>query len=234
MAEEIFRLPRAEVKLMFHVKQQQAFAVAGGRPPLPSWLRQAAKGKALYCADRGAEYCLSAGLVPAAVYGDCDSASRDVYSQMEQLGGHINLFSTEKDDTDLQLLLDCIPAAHLTVSGVWGGRFDHLYSNVFSLLAYKLKNSCQVIMADERETMVLLAEGEAAEACFAAGAEPKAISLLPLEQCAEADISGVHWPLSGAKLELLRPYAVSNVKDGSGAVKCRCRKGSLGLYFYFE
>lgn len=233
MTEEIFRLPQAEIKLMFHVKQQLAFAAAGGRAPMASWLQSAAAGHKLYCADRGADYCLDAGLVPDFIYGDCDSAAASSYEKVRESGSCINIYPAEKDDTDLQLLLASIVPAHLIISGIWGGRFDHLYSNVFSLLAYKLKNCCQVIMADEREVMILLTAGEAAEIYFAPGTEPEAVSLLPLEQQAEADISGVHWPLSGARLELLHPYAVSNVKEGSGAVNCCCHKGSLGLYFYF-
>lgn len=115
-----------ELELMFHVKHQAQMAaaeanvsretltpspapellvVAGGRAPQPEWLRAAAKGRSVYVADRGAACCLNAGVVPRALYGDCDSTTEDVYERLAALGTQVQRFLPEKDDTDLQLLL---------------------------------------------------------------------------------------------------------------------------------
>ena len=46
--------------------------VAGGRRPDPQWLRRAAEGLPVAAADRGADHCRAAGLVPGFLYGDRD------------------------------------------------------------------------------------------------------------------------------------------------------------------
>ena len=99
-----------ELKLMFHVKHQAQMAaaeanvsretltpspapellvVAGGRAPQPDWLRSAANGRSVYAADRGAACCLNAGVVPRALYGDCDSTTEDVYERLAALGTQV-------------------------------------------------------------------------------------------------------------------------------------------------
>ncbi len=206
-------------------------AVAGGRQPEAAWLRARARGKTIYCADRGAAYCQAAGLVPTAIFGDGDSAAPEVYALAAAHGAAIHSYKPEKDDTDLQLLLEQLPAARLVATGVWGGRFDHLYSNVFSLLAYKQQKSAQVILADEREAMLLLAPGESVRGSVAAGNSIKALSLLPLGSTAVASVEGVRWPLRAASLELLHPYAVSNLPQRE--FSCSCHAGMLGVYFCF-
>lgn len=46
-------------------------------------------------------------------------------------------------------------------TGIWGGRFDHLYANIFSLLYHqKAKKDAAIILADHEEIMVLLGAGE--------------------------------------------------------------------------
>lgn len=130
---------------MFHVKHHAAvlspadtlLVVAGGRRPKTEWLHSISSGKKIYCADRGAEYCLAAGCVPAELFGDCDSSSQAVYRQARAAGTEVHSFNPAKDDTDLQLLLYNLPEGDILASGIWGGRFDHLYSNVYTLLGVK-------------------------------------------------------------------------------------------------
>ena len=167
MEELNFQLPQGLMKLVspFHVKrnaQPSLLLVAGGRQPQNEWLRYAAKDKAVYCADLGAAYCLEAELVPAAVYGDGDSADSMVYEWAEKAGAALRKYPPAKDDTDLQLLLAALPEGDLLATGIWGGRFDHLYSNVFSLLAFKEQRKCQVLLADDKEIMLLLSRDEQA------------------------------------------------------------------------
>lgn len=125
---------------MFHVKHHAAdtlLVVAGGRGPKTEWLHSVSSDKKIYCADRGAEYCLAAGCVPAELFGDCDSSSQAVYRQARAAGTAVHSFNPAKDDTDLQLLLHNLPEGDILASGIWGGRFDHLYSNVYTLLGVK-------------------------------------------------------------------------------------------------
>lgn len=223
---------------MFHVKHGTVFSqpsdillVAGGRIPQTEWLQQTAVGKDIYCADRGVEACLVAGLVPLELFGDCDSSTEAVYAKAAALGSKVHSFNPAKDDTDLQLLLQNLPAGDIIATGIWGGRFDHLYSNVFTLLGAKKQRQCQVLLADERELMLLLDAGESVEMKLLQKA--KAISLLPLTADVQVDLKGVRWPLTNARLKQLYPYAVSNEQADDKAY-CTCNSGTVGIYICWQ
>ncbi len=202
-------------------------ASAGGRKPEINWFKTAAEGKKVYCADKGIEICLDAGLLPELLCGDADSAGADYLQQAQKKNIKTVLFNPEKDDTDLQLLLTMLPQKMpLLITGIWGGRFDHLYSNVFSLLAYKIKNNVPVIMADESEIMMLLTAGDCLE--FIPQQEFTALSLLPLQD-SNVSIKGVKWPLDEAELLVDNPYAVSN-EITEKSVMIKCHKGCTGFY----
>ena len=237
MAAKLFVLPELELSVMFHVKHHSAalspaeelLVVAGGRRPHNEWLHSVSSGKKIYCADRGAEYCFAAGCVPAELFGDCDSSSQVVYKQACAAGTEVHSFNPAKDDTDLQLLLYNLPEGDILASGIWGGRFDHLYSNVYTLLGVKKQRDCRVILADDKEFMLLLTDGESVELKLKAAAE--AVSLLPLSESTTVDFTGVRWPLQQATLRQLYPYAISNeVLECAPKICCSCHGGALGLY----
>lgn len=246
MADKFFSLPGVKLRLMFHVKHSAADAeaavscpaptllvVAGGRTPALSWLRTVSAQKAVYAADRGAACCLAAGVVPRELFGDCDSTTPEVYAKAQRAGTLVHSFNPAKDDTDLQLLLQKLPAGDIIASGIWGGRFDHLYSNVYTLLGVKQQRACQVLLADDKELMLLLTAKEAVE--LELSSQVEAISLLPLSAETNVDITGVRWPLAQAELRQLYPYAISNeLTDGGRKISCCCHKGALGLYFKFS
>ena len=250
MRTKIFSLPELELQAMFHVKHSlQAeenasdvsretslvsptlIVVAGGRAPQAEWLKAVSKENAVYAADRGAACCLAAGIIPKVLYGDCDSTTEAVYEAALRSGTQVMRFNPAKDDTDLQLLLKNLPAGDIVATGIWGGRFDHLYSNVYTLLGMKQQRNCQVVLADEQELMLLLTAGEAVELRLQAQAE--AISLLPLSAAACVDFTGVRWPLKKATLKQLYPYAISN-EAASEKIYCGCYDGALGLYIKFS
>lgn len=228
------RMP--ECGVVFHVKHESAGAfnvvIAGGREPAKEWLQNAASGRAIYCADRGAEYCLRAGLASALFVGDCDSADADAYLKAQSLGAQVFLHPPAKDDTDLQLLLKKMPPGDVLATGVFGGRFDHLFSNVYSLLAFKKQRGCSVVLADEREFLLLLDAEEKAEIGLY-DKKAQAVSLLPLSAGCRISINGVRWPLDKALLTQDRPYAVSNEPLGTNFV-CKCLEGSVGLYIHWQ
>lgn len=244
MAEKKFFLPGVELNVMFHVKHsaeclnkratfpcsgKDILVVAGGREPEHSWLKTVSANKQVFAADRGAACCLQAGVVPQELFGDCDSTSPAVYEQAQQAGTILHSFNPAKDDTDLQLLLKNLPIGDIIASGIWGGRFDHLYSNVFTLLGIKKKRNCHVLLADDKEFMLLLTAGEIAS--LQLSAEVEAVSLLPLAGDAVVDFKGVRWELEKAKLRQLYPYAISNVPlNEHTQLVCSCYSGALGLY----
>lgn len=232
MLKERFILPQCTAELTVTEQRETCFIVAGGRRPEAQWLCQAAYGCRLHCADAGGEYCLQAGLVPERLYGDGDSAGQEIYKELAARGTKLFCYPPAKDDTDLQLLLQQLDGCNIIASGIWGGRFDHLYSNVFSLLGYKQKYGCCVIMADEREVMLLMTGSEIVLLHADDDRRIKAVSLLPLTSSTRVNIGGVRWPLQDARLELLHPYAVSN--EPRGDFTCDCLDGAVGLYICFD
>ena len=132
----------------------------------------------------------------------------------------------------LSLLLKALPdRACVLASGIWGGRADHLYANMLTLLAYQRERKGTVIMADEKELMVFLEAGD--RAAFSVSRVPRAVSLLPFTEAATVSISGVRWPLAEAVLTQRNPYAVSNQMAGR-EMEARCSGGTAGLYLTYQ
>ena len=231
MNTKTFKLPQFTAEVILPKQYNETkLVVAGGRTPNVTWLSEVATTKKLYCADKGIEVCLKANLVPTALFGDCDSGTKDAYEKAQVLGTKVETFPVEKDDTDLQLVLQNLEGSDLICTGVWGGRFDHLYSNVFSLLSYKEKHQAQVILADEKEAMLLVTAKEAVKICL--HKKVKTLSLLPLSEVNKVTLKNVRWELKKAELKLLYPYAISNIPQDEFTFECF--KGNIGLYLCFE
>lgn len=211
---------------------KQILLVAGGRHPEINWLKTVKDKKNVYAVDKGLDYCLAAGFFPNEVYGDGDSAQAENLLEIEKRGIKCKKFPPEKDDTDLQLLLkDLLGEQTVIATGIWGGRADHLYANIFSLLAYKQEKKTQVVLADQEELMILLVAGE--EVIFTFENKTEAISLLPLDTINQVSIQGVKWPLEKAVLQKNKPYAISN-EIIEKKVKVICHSGCIGFYAKFE
>ena len=231
MNTKLFKLPQFTAEVILPKQYNETkLVVAGGRTPEVAWLGEVAATKKLYCADKGIEVCLQANLVPTALFGDGDSGSKDAYEKAQNLGTKLETFPVEKDDTDLQLVLQNLEDSDLICTGVWGGRFDHLYSNVFSLLSYKEAHQVQVILADEKEAMLLVTAKEAVK--ISLHKKVKALSLLPLSEVNKVTLKNVRWELQEAELKLLHPYAISNIPQEEFTFECL--DGKIGLYLCFE
>lgn len=223
-----------ECTIVFHVKHEGSkkvnVVVAGGRAPAKGWLRAISSQREIYCADRGAEYCLSAGHPPTVLVGDGDSADEAAYSKARKLRTRVFLHPQDKEDTDLQLTLKKIKEGDVLATGVFGGRLDHLFSNIYSLLAFKKKRDCRVALADGKEYLVLLGADEKVEIYLEdKEKKPPFVSLLPLSAKCRVNIRGVRWPLNDALLTQARPYAISNEPLSKNFI-CSCTSGDVGLY----
>ena len=185
--------------------------LAGGRKPAVNWLTQVGTScKEVFVADKGLNYAAAAQLQPLLVVGDGDSADEELWrkAKSETL---VKEFPVAKDHTDLQLLLQELPPDRLYLcSGVWGGRFDHLYSAIHSLAALVQQRQLPLLVADERELMVLLPAGKKCVFTPPPEERPQAVSVLPLCGKVSCSLDGVRWPLEHAVLTAADPYAVSN------------------------
>lgn len=212
--------------------QGEVLVVAGGRRPDPSWLKAVAQNRDIYAADRGADHCAKAGIVPQYLYGDRDSAAPGAWENFVRAGAAAKTFLVNKDATDLSIVLTSMPQGQVVIAtGIWGGRADHLFANIYTLLAYQ-KRGGTAIMADDQELLCYLSDG--AEAVFTSGKrKPQFVSLLPLTPEAEVSIQGVRWPLDHSLLSQSDPYAVSN-KLAESSLRAQCTQGVAGLYLTWK
>ncbi|HWR07049.1 thiamine diphosphokinase [Sporomusa sp.] len=208
-----------------------------GRAPAVNWLRDCLEFYRLWCADGGINLCKSGQLVPERLIGDGDSACPDAWLWAKQQNIMIQQYPSDKDLTDLQLALQimgqtCGPAA-VVLTGAWGGRFDHTFSNVMSLIWSREWGLYPVALADEQEVMIFLS-GPSALTVTVWQRQPKVISLMALAgTCSGVSISGVKWPLDNVTLTQHQPYAISN-RLGAGDFSVKVESGWLGVYFTFE
>ncbi|HWR44498.1 thiamine diphosphokinase [Sporomusa sp.] len=208
-----------------------------GRAPNADWLTECLASYRLWCADGGINLCKSSQLVPERLIGDGDSASPEAWAWAKEQNIIMQQYPSDKDLTDLQLALQimgqtCGPAA-VVLTGAWGGRFDHTFSNVMSLIWSREWGIYPVAVADEQEVMVFL-NGPAAITIKEWQRLPNVISLMALDgMCTGVSISGVRWPLDNVTLTQHQPYAISN-RLGTGDFTVKVKSGWLGVYFTFE
>ena len=225
----IISLPNLRIYFQQGIPSKEYLLVAGGRTPDISWLKASAVDREVCCVDHGADACREAGLSPSLFIGDGDSVGEDTTAWLESLNVEIRRFPPEKDRTDAQLALDFLAEkkdAFIVLSGGFGGRFDHLFSLLYSFVGTKIRGC----MADDREFLLVLQGGERVE--IEMEVVPKSVSLLPLSpECAGVSLSGVHWPLSGAVLRQDNPYAISNrLSAGENCIKVENGSGILAAY----
>jgi len=230
----MFCVDFSELSIKFSQVQneQVALALLGGNQPKEEWLRNIPAAWQTFCADRGAEYAASVGRKVDLLVGDQDSASNVIYNKVKGEGGKVIVYPSEKDFTDTQLLLREIEkdACHLIVAGAFGGRLDHLQSNLRSLLNYKKTTGKQVVLADGVETLVLLQAGENCDLQFLTKDFP-IISFLPFEKGSRVSGTNLKWLVDNFTLSLENPNAISNVllKNVSSI---KCDAGTIGTYLY--
>ena len=222
------------IRLYFHDNfTEEYLLVAGGRPPAVSWLQDAAADRIVYCIDHGADACRVAGLVPSFFVGDCDSIGANTRHWIRSLRIEAELFPTEKDRTDTQLALERFKGKQdkfVILSGSFGGRFDHLFSLLYSFAGAQL-TGC---IADDREFVFILHDDKTIE--IELQTIPKSVSLLPLTpQCTGVYLNGVHWPLCDAVLDQTKPYAISNrLESSDNHITVRTKTGMLAVYLCWQ
>jgi len=199
--------------------------VSGGDAPDPAFLQaRAEKARMIIAADRGAGYCLRAGVRPDIVVGDMDSISPAALREVERSGIPFIQHSPEKDKTDTQLALDialdrgtsCIEMVACT-----GDRFDHSLANVHLLYAALKAGVDAAITAPSHR--IFLVDSDAG----IDGMKGAVLSLLPLSlEVRGVSLSGFQWPLEDAVMEVGNPYGISN-RIISEQARIRVREGVL-------
>jgi len=160
------------------------------------------------CADGGARHCAAAGIVPAVIVGDMDSADPATVDAFVKQGSVLRRYSPDKDETDTELALEhafSLAPDSITIFGALGGRIDHTVANV-SLLAAAAKRGIDARIRDKScEAFVLTGTGKIR------GTVGETVSLLPLsERVTGITLTGFRYPLENAVMTLGTPIGISN------------------------
>ena len=229
------KLPHCKIIFCNNKEKKEGMLVAGGRAPDLQWLKTVSANKTIICADKGVTYCKQADIVPAYLVGDGDSALLD-FDWAEESGVFVKRYSVDKEETDLQLALtlqqELADVDALLVTGIWGGRFDHSYSAIFSLCQYAKQTGVKTILADQQEIMILCGSDAAVKVEFIR--RPEVISILPLSEQVQVSLQGCRWELDKKIIEQSNPYAISNrLKDAQKEITFTMERGWAGLYISF-
>ena len=226
-------LPQCEIKGQgTRDKGQEILFVSGGRAPSREFFLSVAGGRKIFCVDKGIELCRACEVVPNFLIGDFDSANQSAVDWARAKNFPVEKYPVDKDLTDTQLALNRaaeIFGEHVAlVTGAFGGRVDHLYSNVFTCASLDRK----IFLADEREIIFYVKGGEQAEVKFFR--EPLAVSLLPMtDTCAGVTTKNLHWELNAATLTQNFPNATSNRLEDE-KIFLSVGRGTLAVYFCFR
>lgn len=223
-------LPQCEI--FYPNSAQEILFIGGGRVPSRNFFCQVAKSRKIFCIDRGIELCRACEVIPDYLLGDFDSADKISVDWARKNKIPVEKYPADKDFTDTQLALSRateIFGEYVGIlTGCFGGRFDHLYSTIFTCAEIKNK----IFLADEREIICYLRGGE--EMTIKFNKNPFVVSLLPMTSvCEGVTTKNLHWELDGAILTQNFPNATSNRAD-SDKISVGIGKGTLAIYFCFE
>ncbi|CAM3081210.1 thiamine diphosphokinase [Filibacter tadaridae] len=114
-------------------------------------------------ADRGAMHLLQKGIVPHEAVGDFDSVTEEEYKKIVASVATVDLFKSEKDETDTELAVAralSYRPERILLTGVTGGRLDHTESNLH--LLYRLQTTysdTQFIICNQTNELSILTPG---------------------------------------------------------------------------
>ena len=222
------KLPQCEINFTPAISDSEILLTAGGRRPNEKFFKAVAQGRKIFAVDKGIEICKACNILPQILIGDFDSAENAAVNWAIENKIPIERHPVEKDFTDTQLALELLRGKNSAiVTGIFGGRLDHLFSNIFTCANSETRN----FLADEREIIFYMKGGESVEVIFFE--KPFALSLLPISKiCAGVTSKNLHWELDNATLQQNFPNAVSNRVESS-KIKISVETGTLAIYLFF-
>jgi thiamine pyrophosphokinase len=163
----------------------------------------------------GTRHVLSIGAVPHVIIGDLDSLRPTEKALVDEAGVEIIKFSSQKDETDLELALYhavAKGATEIVILAALGGRLDQSFANVFLLALPELKG-LNVRIVEGNQTAFLIHD----EACIC-GKPGDTVSILPIGGIAVGvSNDDLEWPLHEETLPLGTTRGISNVLLGEQA-----------------
>ncbi|MGE6378183.1 thiamine diphosphokinase [Peribacillus muralis] len=164
--------------------------------------------------DRGVWALLNNGIKPKCGFGDFDSVSKEEYKVIAQRLQQVNLYSSEKDETDLEIAfkwaLDQKPR-EIHILGATGGRMDHFLGNIQLLQKESILPNhadMDIYIVDRQNIFIVKTAGSYEVTALE---DKKYISFLPVtSEVTGITLKGFKYPLSDRCLELGSTLCISN------------------------
>jgi thiamine pyrophosphokinase len=194
----------------------------------------------IICADGGTRHALAFGLQPNLIIGDMDSVERDQLQTLQNTDIPIELFSHDKNETDLELAINHavdLKPNEIMIVGALGGRLDQTLGNIALLTNARHKPALPREHRDEVSHVegspdIRLDDGvEEIFVCWNQiqlhGKRGDLVSLIPWQGPAtEVQTENLKWPLQSETLYPDKTRGISNemlgetasVSTGSGSL----------------
>ncbi len=161
----------------------------------------------IICADGGLRHAFHLKIVPDTVIGDLDSTPSEIINYYKNQNVQFIEYSSDKDKSDTQLCLEYALefSEEILMMSALGSRIDHTIANI-SLLKLGLEKNKIVRLIDAKNEICMINKELAIK-----GTKGDIVSLIPMsEKVTGINITGVHYELFDAVMEIGNPYGVSN------------------------
>jgi thiamine pyrophosphokinase len=210
----LFSVPRGAQQWSLEMARIVIFA--NGVVAEPERVRQIVRASdVILCADGGTRHALDLGLLPDMILGDLDSMRAQDRKVIEDAGVAVQVYSRDKNETDLELALQEAlrrePSGIVIIGGL-GRRLDHTLGNI-AMLTDPALAEVDVRLDDGLEEVYFCRNEAQVE-----GSAGDIVSLLPWG----GDVDGVRteglrWPLSNETLHAEKTRGISNEMLGQEA-----------------
>ncbi len=184
--------------------------VANGTAPDPALVADVDDADVVVACDGGVDAARDLGLRITHGIGDFDSATPGAVAEAEHHGAEFIRFSSDKDQSDLELALEFVreryPRRAVVLVGADGGRLDHRLANWSVLAGHAQRSGTSTTVRTDSATAFVVT-GSISLPCVPGDL----VSLHPWGgPCGGVEISPARWPLDGVDLSPFEARGLSN------------------------
>jgi thiamine pyrophosphokinase len=197
---------------------QRIIIFANGELPDPNRARLLLRADDyILCADGGTRHALALSIQPNLIIGDMDSAEREQLKTLRDADVPIELFSHDKNETDLELAINHaidLKPEQIVIIGALGGRLDQTLGNIALLTGLRPSGHDFDVRLDDGVEEVFICRDRAQ----VHGSRGDLVSLIPW-QGAVMDVrtENLKWPLKSETLYPDKTRGISNELLGKTA-----------------
>jgi thiamine pyrophosphokinase len=200
-----------------------ALILANGEPPSKKLLRQLIRNADFFvCADGGANIAATMNVIPDAIIGDLDSATKKALRKLKNVPRYT---SNDQYSTDLQKAVQWLIERHykrIIILATKGKRIDHTFGNLGVLTQFNKK--AEITFVDDFGTLMYVGKKKTIKV------KPgTTISLLPITRCEGVTTKGLKFALHNDVLELGVQEGTSNMAT-KNIVMVSVKKGKLLIF----